>query len=255
MNYSGSFYPEKKDELLNYFQFFNKNRVNQYSKINPRAIIVPHAGYVYSGSVANEAYTLCKKHKYKRLIVVGPSHHCFFEGASICLNDLYETPLGDLEVDLKYSRKLIEKYSFLDFDENAHMEHSTETQMPFIKQNFHCKVIEIVYGKIDYENLSILFSELLESKDNLLIISSDLSHFHSQEKANLLDEFCIEGIKKQDLRKLDLCEACGIIGIKALVKVSKNLNLKTEFLDYKTSYEVTNDKSSVVGYCSFLIGE
>lgn len=256
MNYSGSFYPDKKDELIKYFDFFNQNRVNNENSLTPRAIISPHAGYIYSGSVANEAYKLCEKFNYKRVIVIGPSHRYYLEGASIALYDSYETPLGDLQIDIEYSKKLKSQYSWLSFDENAHMEHSTETQMPFIKNYLDSEVIEIVYGKIDFEVLSILVKEILKDKDNLLIISTDLSHFYSQEEANILDNICINAIKNSDLKALDEgCEACGMVGVKALLSVIKDFNYKIDFLDYKTSYETTKDDSSVVGYCSFLVGE
>ncbi len=255
MNYSGSFYPDKKDELEKYFQFFNQNRLNKSIDFIPRAIISPHAGYIYSGNVANEAYALCEKYDYKRVIVIGPSHSYYLNGASIALFDSYETPFGDIDMDLDFSKELLNKYSCLSFDENAHMEHSTETQMPFIKNYFNTKVVEIIYGKIDFNSLSLLLEELLNDKDNLLVISTDLSHFYSLEEANILDEKTILAIKNQDEKALENCEACGKVGVKALLKASKKKNLNIKFLDYKTSYERTKDKSSVVGYCSFLLGE
>lgn len=256
MNYSGSFYPDNKEELLKYFSFFNDNCVNSENNLFPRAIISPHAGYIYSGVVANSAYKLCAKYNFKRVIVIGPSHRYYLNGASIAFYDSYETPLGDISIDLDYSKKLEKKYEFLCFDENTHMEHSTETQIPFIKNYFDTKVIEIVYGDIDYIDLSVLIKELLKDKENLLVISTDLSHFHTLEEANILDGYCITAIKNKSIKSLDEnCEACGIVGVKALIKASKEFSLKTEFLDYKTSYEITKDKSSVVGYCSFLLGE
>lgn len=256
MNYSGTFYPDKKEELIKYFQFFNQNRLNIENSTIPRAIISPHAGYIYSGSVANEAYSLCEKFEYKRVIVIGPSHRYYLNGASIALYDSYETPLGDIEIDLDFSKELLEKYSWLNFDENAHMEHSTETQMPFVKNYLKSRVVEIVYGKIGFNDLSLLIDELLSNNENLIIISTDLSHFYSLEEASILDKKAIDSIKNQDINMLeDGCEACGIVGIKALIKASRNKNLKMKFLDYKTSYERTKDSSSVVGYCSFLLGE
>ncbi len=256
MNYSGSFYPDEKNELLKYFNFFTQNQQSFDLHINPRAIIVPHAGYIYSGIVANLAYTLVKDIKPKRVIVIGPSHRYYLEGASVSLFDTYETPLGDLNIDKEFAQDLIKEYECLDFDENAHMEHSTETQIPFIKNYLDTKVLEIVYGKICEKELASLVSNLLEDEDNFIVISTDLSHFYSLEEANILDQVCIDAIKNQDLKKLDSgCEACGIAGVKALVEASKEYDFKIDFLDYKTSFEVTQDKSSVVGYASFLVGE
>ncbi|WP_419764126.1 MAG: AmmeMemoRadiSam system protein B [Arcobacter sp.] len=256
MNYSGSFYPDKKDELLRYFEFFSQNQQNINLDIKPRAIIVPHAGYIYSGMVANIAYSKIKDLKVKRVIVIGPSHRHFLTGASVSLFDSYETPLGDIDIDKEFGLDLIKKYDCLHFDENAHMEHSTETQIPFIKNYLDTKVLEIVYGKLDYKELSKILSNLFKDKDNFIIISTDLSHFYSLEEANILDQTCIDAIKNKDLIKIDEgCEACGMVGVKALLKSSKELNFEIGFLDYKTSFEVTKDKSSVVGYTSFLLGE
>lgn len=256
MNYSGSFYPDRKEEIEKYFQFFNQNRLNKADGTIPKAIISPHAGYIYSGSVANEAYALCEKFNFKRVIVIGPSHRYYLNGASIALYDSYETPLGDIDIDLNFSKELLEKYSWLSFDEDAHMEHSTETQMPFIKNYLNTKVVEIIYGKIDFNELACLVEELLLNKENLVVISTDLSHFYSLEEANILDEKAINAIKNQDIEVLeDRCEACGKVGVKALLKALKKQNLRIKFLDYKTSYERTKDSSSVVGYCSFLVGE
>jgi|TARA_R110002033_G_scaffold10172_6_gene33353 AmmeMemoRadiSam system protein B len=256
MNFSGTFYPDDKKRLLKYFEIFTLNEEKINLDISPRAIIVPHAGYIYSGSVANMAYNLSKEKKPKRVIVIGPSHRYYLKGASLSIFDSYETPLGDLHIDKEFCLKLIEKYDFLDFDKNAHMEHSTETQMPFIKNYFNSEVLEIVYGKIDAKDLSLLITELLKDKDNFLVISTDLSHFYTLTEANILDEICIEAIKNQDLDKLTKsCEACGKEGVKALLIAAKEFDYKVKFLDYKTSFDVTKDKSKVVGYASFVIGK
>jgi len=256
MNFSGTFYPDDKNELLKYFDFFTSREKNMQLHIDTRAIIVPHAGYIYSGSVASIAYNLSKKRNPKRVIVIGPSHRHYINGASISLFDSYETPLGELDIDKDFALDLIKKYDWLSFDENAHMEHSTETQIPFVKNYFNTKVLEIVYGKIDFSTLSDLITELLENKDNFIVISTDLSHFHSLKKANDLDQNCIEAIKNQDLNRLSNgCEACGIVGVMALINSNKKFNYKVEFLDYKTSFDRTKDSSSVVGYASFILGE
>ena len=255
---SGTFYPDSKEEVLKYIDYFNNNfSLKNEINLTPRAIIVPHAGYVYSGFTANLAYNIASKHKYKRIVVIGPSHKVYIDGASIALYDEYPTPLGNIEIDKEYSLKLKEKYEFLNFFNNAHKEHSTETQAPFVKNYFEdTKMIEIVYGKINFEVLSIVIEELLEDKDNLVVISTDLSHFHTKEEANILDAVCIEAIVKKDMQMFEKgCEACGIVGVKAITNLAVKNNFKTKMLYYCTSYDVTKDDKSVVGYTSILIGE
>lgn len=253
---AGTFYPDEKEEVLKYINIFNKNFSYEQNIEDIKAIIVPHAGYVFSGYTANIAYNLSSYKKFKTVVVIGPSHRVSFEGASIALYGNYETPLGNIEIDLKKSNELLKKYDYLFFNENAHDEHSTETQAPFIKHYFkESKIIEIIYGKISYSDLSLMYEELLRDDDILLVVSTDLSHFYKKNEAKILDSNCINAINTIDYEKMNLnCEACGKVGVQALLKASKKLKLKSSHLHYCTSYEYTHDDSSVVGYSSHLLG-
>lgn len=259
MAVSGSFYPNDEKELKRYIEHFNKSfsLKDKNLVIKPRAIISPHAGYIYSGFTANLAYNLSSNQDFKRVIVLGPSHKVFIQGASIALYDEYSTPLGNIKIDLEYSNKLKEKYEFLNFFETAHKEHSTETQAPFIKNYFDgLEMVEIVYGRVDFELLSKLINELLLDKNNFIVISTDLSHFYTLEEANKIDGVCLQAIMNRDLEMFDKgCEACGMIGVKAIIKASLQNNFITKVLHYCTSFDATKDDKRVVGYTSVLIGE
>lgn len=256
---SGAFYPQSCQEIQKYIGHFNTilkdNNINLEFD-NQRAIIVPHAGYIYSGFSANIAYKSIKnKDKIKKVVVVGPSHRVYVEGVSVALFDEYPSPCGNLSIDKDLSNNLLKEYEFATFNPEAHNEHSTETQIPFIKEYLpFAKVVEIVYGKIDFEELSCMVSDILEDKTTLLVISTDLSHFHNLQKAQELDNICLNAIMKKDLSMFDKgCEACGLIGVKALIKVAKETNLSVNFLDYRTSFDATKDDKSVVGYGSFIL--
>lgn len=250
---SGVFYPQSCEEIEHYITHFNAQLTDTLPDILPRALIVPHAGYIYSGFTANLAYMCASKASYERIVVIGPSHRIFIEGASIALYNEYETPCGTLEIDIDFCNELQEKFLFLRHNPEAHAEHSTETQMPFIQHYFpQTKIIEIVYGKVDTQSLSSLIESLLNTKKTLVVISTDLSHFYTQEEANILDNTCIEAIKTFDVAKLDDCEACGLKGVQALVLSAQKQSLKPYFLDYRTSFERSRDASRVVGYTSFL---
>ncbi len=253
---AGTFYPNSKEEILKYIQHFNNGFKIKQEPLNAKAIISPHAGYIYSGFTANLAFNLASKKEYKTVVVIGPSHKVYFEGCSVALYDEYETPLGNIEVDLKYSLNLVDKYSWCDFLPSAHLEHSTETQAPFIKHYFkNSKIVEIVYGKIDFNLLSLLIEDILKHKDTFLVISTDLSHFYTLSEANKKDNICLNAIAKKDMQLFDSgAEACGMIGVKALIKSAINLKLETEILHYCTSYDRTKDNSKVVGYAAALIG-
>ena len=136
----------------------------------------------------------------------------------------------------------------------AHQEHSTETQIPFLKYYLpEIEVIELVYGGIEYEDLSKIISYLLKDEDNLIVISTDLSHFYSLEEAKNLDNICLNGVEELNLKTLNSgCEACGKIGVNALIAVAKKEGLKPILLDYRTSADASGDNSRVVGYMSSI---
>ena len=256
MDFASTFYPIEKDEINNYINHFNKVLDNGLKNkdilnISPKSLIVPHAGYVYSGFTANFAYRLLKQSNASRVIVIGPSHKVSFNGISGLEDTLYETPLGNLEIDLDYLSFLKKEFQ-IGYHKDIHHEHSTETQMPFIKYyKGNSKVIELIYSSIDYIVLYNLISFLIQDRNNLVVISTDLSHFYSKDEAKSKDSKCIEAISKKSLDIYDLgCEACGGLGVKAMIKCAKTNHLNSNILDYRTSYDYSKDESSVVGYLS-----
>jgi len=255
----GTFYPDNCKKLSIYFQKFTDAigstlQKSDIYKLTPRAIIVPHAGYIYSGFTANVAYKLLSKTKAKRIIIIGPSHRHYFQGISGSYYESYETPCGDMNIDSDYLIALAKKHN-IGFEPKAHAsEHSTEVQVPFVKHYLgDTDIIELVYGDISAELVSEIITTLLSDKENAVVISTDLSHFHDQTKANQLDEHCLQAISKLDLSELEKgCEACGMIGIKAMILTAKKLNYNSHLLDYRTSADYSGDKSRVVGYTSAM---
>jgi AmmeMemoRadiSam system protein B/AmmeMemoRadiSam system protein A len=251
----GAFYPQNCREVEAMIKEFNQQVDSSAEDMIPRAIIVPHAGYIYSGFTANLAYRLLAKSHAKRVLVFGPSHHVYFEGISASFQTHYETPCGEIEIDSAYLRRLKEAFS-LKFVEKAHgVEHSTETQMPFIKHYLpDAKVLEFIYGKVDYHDIVKLILMALRDKDNVVVISTDLSHFYTEDEANRVDGLCLEGIAKKDIKILEKgCEACGMLGMKAILTVAEEENMDIRLLDYRTSAQRSGDKSRVVGYVSAAI--
>ena len=254
MAHAGTFYPAESSEIIRYFEIFEAAQPNDPVHV-PRAMIVPHAGYVYSGFTAECAYRCMnnKNSSARRALVIGPSHRVAFRGMSVSRFDGFETPLGTLTIDRKYADKIISDFD-LDFEPQLHREHSTEVQMPFIKYFApQLQVIEMVYGDFPPETLGGIIKTLLNDEENLIVISTDLSHFHSLEQANQLDGVCINAIKNEDPSLLHQgCEACGKIGVEGMLIAAKTHQLHVDLLDYRTSADAGGDRSNVVGYTSAL---
>ena len=255
---AGQFYPANKEEIEKMLHHYN-DIVDEAIKdktllqLKPRAIIVPHAGYVYSAFTANIAFRLLHNTTAKRVIVIGPSHRVYIKGISVAAFDEYETPLGSLKIDKALSNELMEKFG-LHFQEDAHAEHSTEVQMPFIKEYMQDpSVVELVYGEEDPHHLAKVIEYLLKDEENVVVISTDLSHYYSLEEAKKRDSICLEAIATLTTQELHQgCEACGIIGVEALLIAAKQLQLKPTVLDYRTSADASGDASRVVGYASAI---
>ena len=253
------FYPAECGEIETFIESFNKildENIEEDNKklfnLKPKAIIVPHAGWVYSGFTANFAYRLTKNFEKRRVIVIGPSHKFAFEGASICLEDSYETPCRNLPIDTEYSQLLIEKFN-LTYLSNVHTEHSTEVQMPFIAHYIeNPTIVEFIYSNCSPIKLSEIIDFLLSDEDNLVVISTDLSHYYDKETAMSLDYNCLEAIYNLDVSQLSKCEACGKIGVEAIIRSADKFGLNSLVVDYRTSADVSGDEKNVVGYVSAI---
>jgi len=253
---AGQFYPANKEEIEKMLTHYNEiidESIKDKSVLDlkPRAIIVPHAGYVYSAFTANIAFRLLKNSHAKRVVVIGPSHRVYINGTSVAEYDSYETPMGNLPIDKKFADELIKKFN-LHFQPDAHSEHSTEVQMPFVKNYLpDASVVELVYGNEDPNNLAKVIDYLLNDEGTVVVISTDLSHYYDIEKAKQLDTICLDAVANLNPTELHQgCEACGIIGVEAMLIAAAQNNLKPTLLDYRTSADASGDKSQVVGYMS-----
>jgi len=244
---------EAVEEFINHFNTIIDENVDQQKakeifSMKPKAIIVPHAGWVYSGFTANFAYRIASNTKPKRVVVIGPSHKFPIKGISTTLENTYETPCGTLPIDINFATKLIENFGVKNLEE-VHIEHSTEVQMPFIHHYFgEIPIVELIYGDYSPEKLKKIIKYAIN--DSLIVISSDLSHYYDIKTANSLDYNCLEAVQNLDVSYLKNCEACGKIGITGMILATNEINLTPFIVDYRTSADVSGDKSSVVGYMS-----
>jgi AmmeMemoRadiSam system protein B len=233
-------------------------------KIDGRIIglIVPHAGYVYSGQIAAHAYKIIKGENFDAVIVLGPSHRTFFHGVSIYNRGGYETPLGIVPVDMALADDIMAQSEMISSMPAAHyQEHSLEIQIPFLQVALgeFC-LVPLVMGEQDHqtcENLAKSIFSAIGDRKVLIVGSSDLSHFHSSERAVKLDSVALKHIEKMDSRGLlkdlenNTCEACGGGPAAVTMMVSEKLGAnRAKLLKYAHSGDVTGDTRSVVGYAS-----
>lgn len=252
----GQFYPANPDDIQAMLEHYNQildehSKENDVLQLKPRAVIVPHAGYVYSGFTANIALRLLANSDAKRVVVIGPSHRVYLKGTSISDFDTYQTPLGAMYIDQALVKDLKERFD-LGFIPEAHHEHSTEVQIPFVKTYTpDVSVVELVYGDESPGNLAKVIEYLLEDPETAVVISTDLSHYYDIKKANALDSICLDAVKTLSTAELHQgCEACGKIGVEAMLVVAKMRGFKSILLDYRTSADASGDESQVVGYMS-----
>lgn len=259
MSVAGSFYPSSSHEINKMIDHFNTileshpEVMKHFSTLSGYAIIVPHAGWVYSGFTANIAFRVLSHTQPKTIVVIGPSHRVGFEGVSIADTELYQTPLGDLVIDRALVKDLMQRFNIPCFPE-AHHEHSTEVQMPFIKRYFpEANIIEMVYAYAQPSLIEPIIAYCLDNADTAVVISTDLSHYYPLDEANKLDSICLEAIRNENTHTLHQgCEACGMIGVEAMLNVAKRKGLESTVLDYRTSADASGDRSRVVGYVSGL---
>jgi AmmeMemoRadiSam system protein B len=261
---AGYFYPSNPEKLRKDVQLLLDQTKRKEKINNIFGIVSPHAGYVYSGRTAAHAYNLLIGKKYKRVVVISPSHSEYFPGICIYNGDAYETPLGVLQIDKEFSKKLkTDDGRIFEGIEGHRREHALEVQLPFLQtvlKDF--MIVPIVMGDQSKKNVDTLAEKLALATDNetLIVASSDLSHFHSKSKADMLDSVVAERVKNFDFDLLQKdfdnhnCEACGGGPIIVLMKAASLKNIKHSLvLNRSDSGDITGDYDEVVGYLSAVV--
>lgn len=260
---AGMFYHADSKILAEDIEDYFKELVDiDFLKI--KGLIVPHAGYVFSGRTAAYVYNLIKKHDYQRIFIIGPSHNGGEKKFYLPVFDQYRTPFGLIDVD----KEIVGELSKINvFDKNELLEieeHSIEVQLPFLKKTVpNFKIIPILFAQQNHENAVVLYEHLKKYIDSktLVIISTDLSHYHSYNVAKEMDKLLIDKLVDIDIKGLQQiifdgkAEACGLGGLYFAMEFAKARNLNIIPFKYTNSGTVNGDFSEVVGYFSGVIGE
>lgn len=259
-NVAGAFYPESKEEILMMIDDFFKN-IKTKSKVNKlKAIVAPHAWYIYSGQVAAYSYQALKNNRKtipKTFVIMAPSHYEYFDGVSVWLYDAFETPLGKLSVDKKIGERLIkDNPDYFSFVPAAYeQEHSVEVQLPFLQYigTWPYKILPLIFGNVNPIEVGKILFNLSQKEDIFIIVSSDLSHFMRYDAAIQTDEITLtDFIHKETEKIINEWDACGIHPRLALNQIAIQAKRTPELLQYKNSGDTTGEKSRVVGYGSVI---
>ena len=274
---AGRFYPDNPDELEAKLKLMFLKSAQKKFTLNPLAILVPHAGYVYSGEVAASAYNQIDPYsKFERIFIIGSSHTTEFTGAAVYSSGNFETPLGTVKVDIDFAKQLVRNNKILiNYPEAHKFEHSIEVQLPFLQHHLHndFQIVPVIVGSSAIETarqLAAIFKPYFNEK-NLFIISTDFSHYPEYYDALRADRFTAEAIKTNNASNLiaaldsnkkknlsglatSLCGWSSVLTLLYMTEQKKELDI--DLIHYQNSGDSSyGEKSRVVGYWAISFNE
>ncbi len=263
--FAGSFYPEKPEEITNLLNSYKHELTDDYKS---KAIIVPHAGVYYSGHAAMIAFQHLELND--TIFIIAPAHQLEFNNIALPEYTFFDTPLGSIEVNNKLIQDIVEKFPAIISNEPFEKEHSIEVQLPFLQNIFtppiqsaidfvkglknigrKFKIVPILVGNCDYRLISDLISSYWGNSS--FVISSDLSHFYTQQECRQIDAYTATIIETGKLDFFQPMQACGLTGIMGLVDFANNNECSLIRAMMYNSGDISHDTSKVVGYGSWFL--
>ncbi len=223
----------------------------------PKAIIVPHAGYIYSGPVAASAYrkVLAGRTSVRRVVLVGPAHRVAFRGLAVSNADFFATPLGDIPLDRASIAELLTLPYVQTLDQAHALEHSLEVQLPFLQEVLQeFSLVPIVVGDATPNQVAEALELLWDGEDTLIVISSDLSHYHDYATAQRMDRATSDAIEALTPERIGFHDACGRLPVSGLLLQARKRGLQATTVDLRNSGDTAGSKDSVVGYGAYVFG-
>lgn len=221
----------------------------------PVALIVPHAGYIYSGAVAASAFTRLKGRAdaIQRLVIIGPAHRQWVQGLAVPTVENFETPLGDVPLDRQQIDRLLQ-LPFVAANDCAHAEeHCIEVQLPFLQTLLRrFSLIPLLAGDTSAEQIRQVIDLCMQSPGTLVVISSDLSHFLDYQAATALDRLTARSIEMLD-PAIDREQACGRLPILGMMAYAREHGWSIRLVDLRNSGDTAGTRDQVVGYGAFVV--
>ncbi len=252
---SGTFYPCERakltEEIEKYLAVVAAQK-RSYPNSALRAVIAPHAGYIYSGSIAAHAYLPVRqaREQFTKVVVVGPAHREPTRGLAVSPAEIFETPFGKVKVDQGLRQRVCDLPG-VKIDARPHLlEHSIEVHLPFLQITLgDFLLLPVLIGDSETDEVARFLQVVGQEPETLLVVSSDLSHFLSYEKAQAMDERTVAQILEFEIPQ-DWDQACGRLGISGLVSVAQKQNWQPHLLALANSGDTSGDRNRVVGYTS-----
>jgi AmmeMemoRadiSam system protein B len=252
---AGSFYPADGSELRSYVEHALEHVGGPTGRsATPKAVIAPHAGYVYSGPIAASAYARVRaaRDRVSRVVLLGPAHRVAVPAVVASTADAFSTPLGPVPVDTAGRDALVEAGLVVVGDDVHAAEHSIEVQLPFLQVCLgDVAVLPLAVGRVAAANVADVLGHVWGGEETLVVVSTDLSHYHDHATATSLDRRTASAIVAKQPDLLGPSDACGVLPVKGLLLEAGRQQLDVELLDLRTSADTAGDMARVVGYGAF----
>ncbi|KPK39032.1 MAG: dioxygenase [Gammaproteobacteria bacterium SG8_47] len=250
---AGMFYPAQAQELRRMVRGYLSEAHPEGPA--PKAIIAPHAGYIYSGPVAASAYARLQgaRSAIERVVLLGPSHRVAFAGLAAPSAEYFATPLGNVPVDTEALDSISDLPQVVRLDQAHALEHSLEVHLPFLQETLeHFSLVPLVVGDASPDEVDEVLERLWGGPETLIVVSSDLSHYHDYASAQRMDEATSRAIERLEPEAIDYEDACGRNPVNGLLHLAKKLGLHAHTIDLRNSGDTAGPRDQVVGYGAYV---
>ena len=251
---AGTFYPDDPVDLRKTVQHFIAAAPTHRTESKPpQALIGPHAGYQYSGPIAGSAYAPLPSAagRIRRVVIMGPAHRVSFSGLATVSVPAFDSPLGEVPVDQPAISAITNLPDVIVHDGAHEYEHGLEVHLPFITETLgHVAIVPVLFGQVSYLSAAQLFDSLWSS-DTMIVVSSDLSHYHDHQTATELDRQTADAIESNRPDRIGPQQACGHTAIRGLLTAAGQRGLHAHCVDLRNSGDTAGPKERVVGYGAF----
>ncbi len=250
---AGMFYPADENELRRTVDEFLA--AAKPLAVEPKAIIAPHAGYIYSGAVAASAYKALEKMagRIRRVVLLGPAHRVAFHGLALSSADYFATPLGLVPTDKEAAEALSDLPQVRVFDEAHMLEHSLEVHLPFLQRTLdRFTLVPLVVGDATAEEVAEVLERLWDGPETLIVVSSDLSHYLDYDTARRVDQTTCRAIENLEPEAIGYHDACGRNPVNGLLLAARRHGLEATTVDLRNSGDTAGPRDQVVGYGAWI---